>query len=169
MEFLFDIFSSAGFGSIIGLVGGAFSKWMEHKAITARNQHELDMMNARTDLMIKTAKVEQETANVVGKLAVDKIEAKAFEHSQKSSEIGNTVKAFVRPIILAVLAYFTYDIYTQVDSMVDGLNSLPEKSIVNLYKMIVLSIIALFSLGTSWYFAQRNSKQFDVMMSKWVK
>ena len=164
MNFLLDIFSSAGFGSIIGLAGGAFTKWMEHKSIQTGNAHELNMMNARRDLMIETAKVEQETAKVVGELAIEKLEAKAFETSQKTSELGATTKAFVRPALLFLLMYFTWDIYTQVEDMVGGLDSLPENDLIEIFRIIVLSVISLFTMGVSWYFAQRSSKQFDKLL-----
>jgi len=169
MSFIFDLISSAGFGSIIGLAGGVFTKYMEQKAIRESNRHELAMMGARKDLMIETAKLEMETAELVGKLAVDKIEAKAFETSQKTSQLGNTIKAFVRPILLFTLGYFTWDIYNKIDTMVKGLDSLPTNDLLAIYKIVVLSIISLFTLGYSWYFAQRSSKQFDRMTARLMK
>ncbi len=169
MSFIFDLLSSAGFGSIIGLAGGAFTKWMEQKAIRESNRHELAMMGARKDLMIETAKLEMETAEVMGKLAVDKLEAKAFETSQKTSELGNTLKSFVRPILLFTLGYFTWDIYDKIDTMVNGLESLPSADILAIYKIVILSIISLFTMGYSWYFAQRSSKQFDRMTARLMK
>jgi len=169
MGFLIDLISSTGFGSIIGLAGGFFTKWMEQKAIESKQDHEINMLSARKDLMIETAKIGMETAEVVGKLAIEQVEAKAFEVSQKTSKFGSAIKAVMRPVIIITLGYFTWDIYTTVDSMVGGLDSLPEDDLINLYKIIILSILSLFTMGVSWYFAQRSSKQFDRMTSGMMK
>lgn len=169
MGFLIDLISSAGFGSIIGLAGGLFTKWMEHKSIQEKNNHEINMMNARKNLMVETAKIGMETAEVAGKLAIEQVEAKAFEVSQKTSGFGKSVKAIMRPIIIVTLGYFTWDIYTTVDTMVGGLDSLPSDDLINIYKIIILSILSLFTMGVSWYFAQRSSKQFDKLTSGVMK
>lgn len=151
------------------MTGGFFTKWMEQKAIQSKQDHEINMLSARKDLMIETAKIGMETAEVVGKLAIEQIEAKAFEVSQKTSELGATVKAFMRPLILGALGYLTYDIYDDVNLMVGGIESLPEADMIALYKIIILSVLSLFTMGVSWYFAQRSSKQFDRLTSRMMK
>lgn len=165
MDFLIDIFSSAGFGSILGVIGGFFQKREERKLVEIKNKHQLAMLKAKTDATVEVAKMGIEEAKVAGSLLVDKIEAKAFEASQKTtSKIAEIMKAFIRPIILSVLMYQTYLILISLEELTGGLSGLESSEVIGLYKIVVLSITALTSTAVAWYFASRSSKQFDKML-----
>lgn len=165
MEFLFDIFSSAGFGTLLGGVFGWLGKREERENLKMKMAHEVEMLKARTKSQVEIAQANIEEAKVAGSLAVEKEETAAFRESQKkTSNIAEIVKSFVRPVILAILLYQTYLIHKNVDVLVGKLGTLTNDEIIGIYKILILSIISLTSTAVGWYFAQRTSKQFDKLL-----
>jgi len=45
-----------------------------------------------------------------------------------------------------------------------GLSRMPVADVVDLYRIMILSITGLTSVAVGWYFAQRTSKQFDKLL-----
>lgn len=163
-----DILGSAGFGSVIGGLFGWLGKREERANMKMKYDHDVNMVTARTDAAIQTAKIGIETAKIVGMLAVEKIEATAFEQSQKStSGIGDILKSFIRPLILGALLWQTYQVMTALETFTGGLESLPEEELLGLYRIVVLSITGLTATAVGWYFAARTSKQFDKLLDRW--
>ena len=165
MEFLFDIFSSAGFGTLLGGVFGWLGKREERENLKLKMEHERAMIEARTKSQVQIAQAQIEQAKVAGELAVDQVEATAFAKSQQSiSAFAEVLKSLVRPVVLGLLLWQTYIIHQNIDKIVDGLTSLTESEVLGIYKMMVLSILSLTSTAVGWYFAQRTSKQFDKLL-----
>lgn len=165
---ILELLGSAGFGSLLGALFGWLNKKEESQTLKMKLDHERAMIEANTKSQIELSKMSIEEAKVVGQLAVDKTEAQAFSTSQKSSGIGEAIKAFIRPAILAVLMYQTYLILDALETLTGGLSSLPVSDIMALYKIVILMVTGLTATAVSWYFAQRSSKQFDKLVDKWL-
>ena len=165
MGFILDILGSAGFGSLLGGVMGYLTKREERVSIKMKLDHDIEMIDAKTNASIEIAKMGIETAQVAGQLLVDKIDAKAFEVSQKSSGVvGDVIKSSVRPIILAILMWQSYSIINNLETLTGGIESLPAEDIIGLYRVVVLSITGLTATAVGWYYAARTSKQFDKLI-----
>jgi len=164
---ILDILGSAGFGTIIGGIFGWMGKREERKLISEKNSHALNMVKAKTDAAVAIARIGIEEAKMAGEMLVEKIEAQAFTNSQTSSSpFADTVKSFVRPVILALLMYQTYKILASREILTGGLESIPSFEIVGLYKVVILSVTGLTSTAVGWYFATRSSKQFDRLLER---
>jgi hypothetical protein len=166
---ILEILGSAGFGSLIGGVFGFLSKIEERKNLAIKMAHELSMLTAKTKAQVELVNAGIEEAKVVGTLAIEKSEADAFKLSQVSSGFGGTIKACVRPVILGVLLYQTWLIFTSLDKLTGGLEALTSSDVIGLYKIVVLSITGLTATAVGWYFASRTSKQFDVLVNRVMK
>lgn len=166
---ILEILGSAGFGSLLGGVFGFLSKIEERKNIQMKLTHEVNMLSARTEAQVQLVKVGIEEAQVKGRVAVDALEARAFAVSQLSSGVGSTIKACVRPLILATLMYQTYMIFGSLEKLTGGLIMFESTELIGLYKIVILSITGLTATAVGWYFASRSSKQFDVLVNKVMK
>jgi len=165
---LLDVLGSAGLGSIVGGVFGWLGKREERANMKMKFDHDLNMLNAKTDAAIEVAKMGIEEAKNAGLLLVDKIEAKAFERSQKSvSNFADNIKSLIRPIILGLLMYQTYMIIDSLETLTGGLESFKPEEVLGLYRIVVLSVTGLTATAVGWYFAARSSKQFDKLLDKW--
>jgi len=167
---LLDILGSAGLGTIVGGVFGWLGKREERANMQMKFDHDESMVKAKTAQAVELAKMGVETAKAAGQLAVDKVEAKAFKVSQKtSSSFAEVLKALVRPTILGVLMYQVFIIQISLEELTGGLASLPEAEVVALYKIVILAIVGLTSTAVGWYYGARSSKQFDKLLDKWHK
>ena len=163
---ILEILGSASFGSLLGGVFGLFSKSQERKLLESKNSHELNMVKARTDAAIETAKLNMQEAELAGSLAVEKLDAQAFVESQKSNnKVSEIIKSLIRPIILGLLMFQTYLILDSLQGITGGLTNLPAESVMDLYRTIVYSIVGLTSTAVGWYFSTRSSKQFDYILN----
>lgn len=163
-----DVLGSAGLGSIVGGVFGWLGKREERANMKMKFDHDLNMLNAKTDATIEIAKMGIEEAKNAGTLLVEKIEATAFQVSQKStSKFADTIKSMIRPIILGLLMYQTYIIINSIETLAGGLEAFKPEEILGLYRIVVLSVTGLTATAVGWYFAARSSKQFDKLLDKW--
>lgn len=168
MTWFLDILGSAGFGSVVGGIFGYLSKREERENMKMKLDHELNMIQARTDATIEVARMGIEEAKVAGSLLVEKIEAKAFEASQKSTnKFSDGLKSLIRPIILGILMYQTYMILDSLETLTGGLTAFKPEEVLGLYRIVVLSVTGLTATAVGWYFAARSSKQFDKLLDKW--
>lgn len=163
-----DVLGSAGLGTIVGGLFGWLGKREERANMKMKFDHDVNMLNAKTDAAIEMAKMGIEEAKNAGLLLVEKIEAKAFEASQKSTgKFSDTVKSMIRPIILGLLMYQTYMIIQSLEALTGGLSGFKPEEILGLYRIVVLSVTGLTATAVGWYFAARSSKQFDKLLEKW--
>ncbi len=167
MNFLLEVFGSAGFGSIIGGVFGWMGKREERKLLSEKNHHALSMLQAKTEATLQVAQMGIDQAKVAGELLVEKIDAEAFNTSQKAtSKFADTIKSLVRPVILGLLMFQTYQILTALETLTGGLEAIPASDLIALYKIVVLSVTGLTATAVGWYFATRSSKQFDRLLDR---
>ncbi|MFC4699374.1 hypothetical protein ACFO4O_04275 [Glaciecola siphonariae] len=167
MELILELLGSAGFGGLLGGVFGYLNKREENKVIDRKLSHEKDMLEANTRSKIELADKGIELEEIKGRVSVNKTEALAFRASQVTNEIGNTIKACVRPIILAVLMYMTWRLIIALEQLTGGIINMPSTDAFALYKIVVLMVTSLTAMAVGWYFAQRSSKQFDKLIDKW--
>jgi hypothetical protein len=137
---LLAIITSSSAGAVIGGVFGWLNR-REDRIVNAQNQaHELSMVQANADAGQQTS------------------EARAFEESQKTkSSIGAVIKSAVRPVITGVLYWYVWQFINILQDVTGGMSNLDPVIAFALYETIMLSIINLASLATSWWFASRPS------------
>ncbi len=170
MDIILDILGSAGFGSLLGGVFGYLTKREERANMQMKFNHEVDMLEATTDSQIRLSEAKIEETRVAGELDIEKEETKAFTESQKSkTDFSEYVKSCVRPLILIILFYQTYRILSSLEEITGGLEVLPPSEVLDLYRIVVLSVTGLTATAVGWYFAARTSKQFDKIIGRWDK
>ena len=166
---LLDILGSTTFGAFLGGIFGYLNKREERHSLAMTMAHEIDVIKAKTDASVQIATLQMEEAFQTAKLAVEKMESEAFKDSMVSNnKWSDLIKSAIRPVILGVLMYQTWQIVSTLETLTDGLESLPNGEVLNLYKLVVLSIMGLTATAIGWYFGARSSKQFDRLL-EWVK
>ncbi len=170
---LMELFGSTVFGGLLGGVFGLLTKWQENKTLELKQNHEVTMIKAQTDAQIQLADKRIEGAQVEGELKVEAIEAEAFKESQTDTKgkwgwIGATAKGIMRPLITACMVYMTYQIVEDLDTLVNGLDSIPEPELIGLYKIVLLQILGLTGVCVGWWFSARPSKQFEKLLGRYM-
>jgi hypothetical protein len=164
---ILELLGSAGFGSLLGGLFNYLNKKEERATLQMNLSHEKNMVEAKTNASIKLAEMNIEQAKVTGDLAVEKTEVLGFRESLKTkSTVSEIIKSFIRPAILAVLMYQTYLIFSSLETLTGGLETLPESDVIGLYKIVILMITGVTSMAVTWYFGQRSSKQFDKLVDQ---
>jgi len=166
MMWLLDVFSTAGFGSLIGAVGGYFQKKEERALFKEQCSHAVAMLKAKTEATLQLADKKIEANKVKGELLVDKIEAEAFKESVGKA---NSEYKWVRPVISMYLIVLTTAIAYYVFDLADNVDVFTSEEITGLIKLVVLQILMLTSVAIGWWFAARTSKGFTDMMNKVIK
>ena len=162
---LLELLGSSGFGALTGGLFGWLGKKEERKNLEMQLKHEIELMQTKTDSQIKLTQANINLTKAEAQSEVEKSEARAFEESQKViSGFAENLKSVIRPAILGVLMYQTWILMTSLETLTGGLESLPAAEVLALYKVVVLSITGLTSVGVGWYFSQRTSKQFDRLL-----
>ena len=140
IEAIMTILGSSTVGGIVGGVLGIFQRREDRKYQELQNKFELERIKHESVADVATA------------------EARAFEHSQKPDpSIGGIIKSAVRPILTAILYYQVYVLIISIESLTGGLSSIDSSELIELYRTIVLSVLSLCSMATSWWFASRPS------------
>jgi len=165
MEFLLTLLGSSGFGAITGGIFGWLGKKEERENMRIRYEHQIELIKARTASNVEVAKLQAQGRQMQAQSLVEAEEAKAFTVSQNtSSGFAEILKSLIRPAILGVLFYQSYIIFQSLEKISGGLSRLPVADVVDLYRIMILSITGLTSVAVGWYFAQRTSKQFDKLL-----
>jgi hypothetical protein len=163
---ILDIFASAGFGALLGGLFGWLNKREERATLNDKQSHQVAMLNAKTNAQLQLADKAVEASKVKGELLVDKEEAKAFTASQKTTSFGEAIKSLFRPLITCALLYVSYELVMKIDLLVGGLDSLPVKDLLALYKIVILQIFGLTGICVGWWFSTRTSKGYDKLIDK---
>lgn len=171
LDAILGVMTSSGLGAITGLIGGIWQKIEQRKLVKEENRHDEEM--AQIDIQLQTMENEQailmvdkqiEQAQAEGAIAVDIKDADAFVESIKaaSKPTGNPwidgIKTAVRPLLTAVLLYFSWDIYDQLRTIIGDLEGLDPKLTQELFIYVVHSIIFLTVTAVAWWFASRGEK-----------
>jgi len=130
--------------STAGAITGGFFGWLnrrEDRIVNVQNQaHELKMVQAN-------ANAGQQTS-----------EARAFEESQKTKgSFAGAIKSAIRPVITGVLYWYVWQFIMILQDVTGGISQVDPIAALALYETIMLSIVNLASMATSWWFASRPS------------
>lgn len=158
---ILEILGSSAVGTLIGGVFGWLNKREERELMKLKFDQELSMLKAKTDAQVEVSKLNIQETEIAGKLAIEKGEVKAFTESQKSTGWGELIKQLIRPIVLGLLMYQSFIMFTSLDEIVSGMEGLDPDQVADLYRVAILSIFSLTGTAIGWYFSARTSKQFD--------
>ena len=140
MNELLDLFTSGVAGSVVGGLFGWLNRKEDNKAAVNQMTLQIELLKAQT-----ASKVEE-------------LEANAFNESQKTlSKVSDTIKSAVRPLITGALLYQTLHIHANLESLVGGLEALPQDTIIGLYSRVINDTVALTTMAVAWWFASRAS------------
>lgn len=163
MDWLAEIFTSTGLGSIVGLAGGLVSKHSEYKIKKIELGYELK----RAHLAIEEAKLEHEhalamadkqveRAQVEGSLKVESEEVQAFTESIKNADKFTGILRYVRPAITAYLLLASTMLFGVVWVRVGGLDAFLPMELNALLRDMINAAIFLTVTCVSWWFASRG-------------
>lgn len=151
---------------VVGVIGGYLNKRQELKAIEQQNAHALAMEKSKRETAITVSKLSVEEAKVVGSLRVEEINAQSFRESQKTiSKVGDSIRAIVRPLILAATGYMVYINLEAAEKIVSKAGGISQESAGQLYSTSVVAMLSLFTMACGWYFGERTSKITDKFMA----
>jgi len=140
IDAIMAVLGSSTVGGIVGGVMGIFQRREDRKYQEQQNEFEIRRIKHESIAGVATS------------------EARAFEHSQKPDpSIGGIIKSAVRPILTGILYYEVYVLIIAIESLTGGLSSIDSGELLDLYRTIVLSVLSLCSMATSWWFASRPS------------
>lgn len=170
IDTLVDILSGGAIASIVGMIGGFLSRIEERKTLELKLNYEERMANIQRSRETFLAEQKLTMSELMGKQRIEGLEGQAFLESQKPrSEISEIIKACVRPIVLGILLVHTFFLYGALKELAGELDAFPAADIAAMYKLIVISSLSLTTMGVSWYFSQRSSKQFDKLAAHIVR
>lgn len=162
MNFLVDIFSSAGLSSIVGLAGGIIQKFVDLKAKRLEYDHDVRMRNqdiaeAKLEMshQLSMADKQMDIAEVEGEIQIESKEVDAFVESQKSAGKNSWltfIRAGITIFILVVCTVITIIIWNKVG----GINSFPADELPLLFNSIIKDLFYLLVMCVSWWFAARD-------------
>lgn len=158
IEAFISFIGSPILGSAIGFLGS----WLKDRE--ARKQQELNFKHQQIMAEIN-AKNTREELSLKSDIAETVAEGEAFKSSQKygNQKSGSTtldgIRSLVRPLVttylLVVTTYFAYCVH----GLIGGLEVLTPSELLELYKEIIVSMLALTNMSVSWYFGSRPSRK----------
>ena len=165
-----DLFTSGGFGAVIGLAGGIATRWQQAKMDQAKFKFDVDMANVRKEEAkieaeheLAIADKEMERSQVEGAIAVEVVNSEAFKEGLKVQRIAtgigfvDAVRGMMRPVITVYLLGLATWLAVKVHIMVGGLGSLPAETVSALYLQIVNDVFFLTTTSVAWWFASRGA------------
>lgn len=171
MEWLLELFASSGFGGIIGMIGSFMTRKIELAKMKEQNQfelktRELDMQEASNERSheLSMADKQMQRAKVEGEMNEREIEAESFKETVKQAAIStgikfvDAIKGLMRPAITVYLLINTTVLTFAVGSITGGLDNIPSNELADLYKTIILQVVALTALAVSWWFGSRPAR-----------
>lgn len=163
MDWLADIFTSGGFGGLIGLVGGWIAKISEHKLKKEEFAYEIE----KAKLALEEAKLEHsherwmadkqiERAQVEGGIKIESEEVQAFTESIKNADKFTGILRYVRPAITAYLLLASTALFAVVWVRVGGLDAFNPDELNDLLREQINSAMFLTMTCVAWWFASRG-------------
>lgn len=170
-------------GGATGLLGGFLQKgmdllkgWQDMKLLQARQAHELAMRDKDAQLMdrewagrLKVAQTEGDTAKDVA--ASKAFEASMFREPERYSDSGKLTVAqqwimvildfcrgIVRPGLTVYFCMLTTYVWWQVRQLL-SVEDLAPDAVLELWKLVVSTVLYLTTTIVLWWFATRNQQQ----------
>ena len=162
MDWLVDLFTTAGGGGIVGLVGSQITKYLEIK--DKRNERSFQAKQREFD--IEELKLEYqhakdmadkqvERAKVEGEIETDVAEIGAFLESQKTTGKLTGFLRIVRPAITFFLLISGSVLFGKVWITVGGLDAFSSDELIHLLDFMIRNAIFLIATAVLWWFGSR--------------
>lgn len=162
MDFLVDIFTSSGLGSIVGMAGGLLQKFVDLKAKRLEFSHDIkmrqfDVEESKLEMSHQIAMADKQIdiAEAEGEIQIESKEADAFLESQKSAG-KNSWLTFIRASITLYLLVITTVLSVFVWHKVGGLSAFSPEELTILLESIVSDLFFLLVTCVCWWFAARD-------------
>lgn len=169
---IISIFTSGGFGAIIGGIGSIFTRIEERKAKKDQYEHDYKMAQialeeSKLDRQHELSMADKERikTEVEGAIDVKKLDYQALietvKDSQKPTGIKwvDAVRALMRPLITTYLLIVSSIIAVQVFRYTQGLASLSPTEILTMYKDLISNINFLTNVSVTWWFGTRSTNK----------
>ena len=156
---ILQILGSGAFGSLIGGILQVWSRKEERASAAEKNRHDEAMFKLQNEQALALADKAREQVREQGEQVVAKVEADAFQESQKNTGIAwsELLKSWVRTGIVAWLLFLSTALTFKIGRLVGGLESLDPKVLIPLYADIICQVFFLVNLSVSWYFGSRGT------------
>lgn len=168
LDMLTGALESTGLGAIVGGFFGWLNKKEERKQQAQDNKHELELRkwDARETMMsqrheLEVADKEIQRAETEGQIAIEAREADGWVESIKQG-FKNTgivwvdaIRGLMRPAITVIMIIACGYLLYVVNTHVDGIDSIPEGELLEIYKRIINSILFGTMTAVTWWFGSR--------------
>jgi hypothetical protein len=174
MAALLSLFTSTGFGGIVGILGSWLTKREERKNLELKYEHDFKMAELRRDEIklesaheLAMADKQMERTQVEGNIALGEAELSAFQEGLREQnktygiKFVDGVRGLMRPLItlylLAIATMLTY----KINELVGGISTLPIDELINTYKDVINQMLFLTATAVTWWFGSRPSSGRD--------
>ena len=162
---LLSLLSSAGFGSIIGLIGGIANRFIDIKAKDGERKFELQKLDKERDYMKEEYAARNQLATIEGEARTEAAAYTAMAESYKfaaptnSNDLVDKVTRTIRPILTVLFFIFTCIIFAYVTSLILELRAAfsPQELLV-IWKQIIEWVFFQAGVSIGWWFAMRPGK-----------
>jgi type III secretory pathway component EscV len=165
---ILSIFTSGGFGAIIGGIGSIFTRIEERKAKKDQYEHELNMAKisleeSKLDRQheLDMADKERIKTELEGEIEAKKQDYQALIESMKDAfkptgiKWVDAVRSLMRPLITTFLLVVSTIIAIQVFRYTKGLDALSPNEVLEMYKDLIANINFLTNIAVTWWFGTR--------------
>lgn len=167
LEIIASIMGSSGLGAVVGLIGSAYTKYLELKTLKERLSFEKAMAEIRTKELeleqahaIVVAEKKLELVQAEGQIQRDVAEIGAFLESQRADAVRyggwvDQVRGLMRPVItiflLGVVTFFMVLLWQKTG----GIDAMEKKKVIELFDYMIRSVIFLTVTAVAWWFGSR--------------
>lgn len=172
LSIILGIFSSGGFGSIVGLVGGYFNrkldlevKQLDVQDKAAERAHSLLKLDKEREYMVAEYGQKLQIATKEGETATEVAGYNAMSESYKfaaptsADGLVDRVSKAVRPLVTLIFLAFTAFVFWRLQLLVDALAvPLPPEQVMTLYKEAIEWVFFQAGVCIGWWFAMRPGR-----------
>lgn len=165
LTLILGLLSSAGFGSIIGLIGGIVNRLIDLKAKTINQSHELAKMDKERELIKEEYEGRKQVVTIEG---AAKVEASAYDAMAASYSFAaptandgwvDKVSKIIRPFLTVAFFFFTIFVFYKINSMMMEIGVKPEeREVIKMWMAIIEWVLFQAGVTIGWWFANRPSK-----------
>jgi hypothetical protein len=160
IEILSALLSNGVLGSGIGVLGSYLTRRQEISTLKLQNEHDLKLttLNLQHELSIADKNLKQTFTE--GQIAQEIKETDAFIESMQVNKrsfggIADMIIGFTRPVLTMLVIILVAYIFYNVNLLVNGLQSLSQKDLLDLYRQMILDIVFLANVAVGWWFGSR--------------
>lgn len=162
---ILGLLSSAGFGSIIGLVGGIVNRLIDLKAKGLDQSHELKKMDKERELIKEEYEGRKQVVTIEGEAKVESAAydamAASYSFAAPNSKDGwvDKVSKIIRPFLTVAFFFFTIYVFYKINTLMVEVKVTPSpEELLNIWKAVIEWILFQAGVTIGWWFANRPSK-----------